>query len=137
MDKNNTIVGEILDDVGIRVTGVSILWAVVPGSIATLLFIIILLTMFRNPSVQELRQNCESEINPYQEKNKILLKTKECWNETSKKKSEKWKLLFIPLSIAFGMTVGKGVYMLALANSNRKVSAGLAGAYVMKSIWNM
>lgn len=59
------------------------------------------------------------------------------YNCREEARSGYWKLLLIPVSIGIGLGVGKYTYMAALANANRKGAAGLAGAYMAKSIWNM
>jgi hypothetical protein len=118
-----TIVGDVISDVGHNITGVSILWGVIPAAVITVLLFILLFSL-ADLSKPLSYQSCKGTG-----LNKV------CTDE----EASGWTKL-LPIFVAsagLGMIVGKGCYALALMEKNRKASAGLAGAYVAKSIWNM
>jgi hypothetical protein len=140
--KNKTIVGDVIEDVSFRVSGVSVLWGVIPGSVVAvfiIFFLFVLIGVDVNTDIPT--EKCDSirntGIKPVYNSRGVDITPRIKVNCVQVLQSGYWKLLLIPISMMVGVGVGKWTYMLALANANRKASAGLAGTYMLKNIWNM
>lgn len=130
MNANKTVVGDTLDDIGSKITGVSVFWGVVPAAIISILLLFFFFFLLgirvsnsipvevcdrtRDPEYKgpELYDNKGNNVTPQL---KINCRTEQ--------KSGYWKLVLIPLSIVIGTGVGYGVYGLALAEKNRTAAA--------------
>lgn len=140
MDKNKTVVGDVLDDVGSRVVGVDILyWGVIPGVLVTLcilylFFGLIGVDIYKSTKIRI----CDKITDPNFVRSATnhtprLLDT----NCRYEEQSGYYKLLLIPMAIGFGFIAGRVTFLLGLARSNKKAAAGFGAAYAAKSIWNM
>jgi hypothetical protein len=143
MERNNkTFVGDAIEDVGNRVSGVSIMWGVIPGSVVAVFIIFFLFFLIGvDVNIDIPTEKCDyiknTGIAPIYNNRGVDITPRIKINCRQVLQSGYWKLLLIPISMMVGVGVGKWTYLLALANANKKASAGLAGTYVLKNIWKM